>query len=81
MAEHGHARLEAGALLDLAAERVADAAQDDMAELVGRPRLAGDERPLAGLVRQLVALADDDDREVLSGLVALLEQAARLLDA
>ena len=51
-----------------------------MAELVGRARLAGDELPLAGLVGQLVALADDDDREVLAALVPLLEQPARLLD-
>ena len=33
--EHRHPRLEAGALLDLAAERIADAAEDDVAELVG----------------------------------------------
>ena len=51
-----------------------------MAELVGRARLAGDERLLAGVVGELVALADDDDREVLARLVPLLQQAAGVLD-
>ena len=80
VAEHGHARLEAGALLDLARERVADAAEADVAELVGRARLLRDLRALARRVRQLVALADDDDREVLAALVAALDLVARLLD-
>src|SRR5262249_21613383 len=44
--EHGHPRLEAGAALDLAGERLADSAQTDMAELVER-----------GLLRHLVLLA------------------------
>ena len=43
VAEHRHARLEAGALLDLAGELAADAAEDDVAELVGWARLAGDD--------------------------------------
>ena len=45
VAEHGHARLVARAVLDLARELAADAAENDVAELVGRARLAGDERP------------------------------------
>ena len=35
VAEHGHARLEAGPLLDLARERLADPAEAHVAELVG----------------------------------------------
>ena len=61
-------------------ELVADAAEDDVAELVGRPRLARDELPLARRVGELVALADDDDREVLAAVVPLLEQRAGGLD-
>ena len=64
--EHRDARLEPRSLLDLPRERVADAAEHDVAELVGLARLARDEPLLARLVRQLVALADDDDREVLA---------------
>ena len=80
VAEHGDARLVAGAILDLAGELRADTAEDDVAELVGRTRLAGDQRLLARGVGELVALADDDDREVLARLVPLLEQRACLLD-
>ena len=43
-------------------------------------RLLGDEPALTRLVRELVALADDDDREVLAALVPVLDLAARLLD-
>src|SRR5205085_4167847 len=64
VAEHRDPSLEAGALLDLAGERVADAAlgEPNMAELV---LLA-----LVGEPLELVALRDDDDREVLAALVA-----------
>ena len=75
MPEDGDARLEPRSLLDVAGERVADAAEDDVAELVRVPRHARHEPVLAGLVRQLVPLADDDDREVLPALVALHELA------
>ena len=75
--EHGHARLVARPLLDVARERLADATQADVAELVGL-RLLGDRALLARLVGQLVPLADDDDREVLAALVPTLELAARL---
>ena len=50
-----------------------------MSELVGR-LLLRDEPSLTRLVRELVALADDDDREVLAALVPVLDLAARLLD-
>src|SRR5262245_26621990 len=43
VAEHGDPRLEPRALLDLAGERVADTAEDDVPELVRRARLGGDE--------------------------------------
>src|SRR5436305_2809256 len=60
VAEHRDARLEAGALLDLPPERVADAAprEDHVPELVLLPgiREAG----------ELAPLADDDDGEVLA---------------
>src|SRR5918996_2806617 len=49
MAEHGHSRLEAGPLLDLPPERVADAAELRVAELVGLTRLAGNDLLLARL--------------------------------
>ena len=44
VAEHRHPGLVAGSILDLRRELFADAAEDDVPELVGRPRLAGDER-------------------------------------
>ena len=72
--EHGDAGLVARSLFDLARERLADATQADMAELV-RLRLLGDRALLARLVGQLVALADDDDGEVLAALVPTLELA------
>ena len=58
--EHGHARLEAGAALDLVAELLADAALGEqlVAELVDLALVLG--------ARQLAAFADDDDREVLA---------------
>ena len=64
--EHGDTGLEPGALLDVASERTTDTSEDDVPELVSLARLARDEVTLAGLVGQLVALADDHDREVLS---------------
>ena len=45
--EHGHARLESRSLLDLPSERVADAPEDDVPELVGRASVLGDESLLA----------------------------------
>ena len=78
--EDGHARLEARALLDLAGELAADAPELDVAELVGLARLLADEPPLPGVVGELVALADDDDREVEPALVAAADLGARLLD-
>ena len=78
--EDGDARLESRSLLDVPRERVADAAQDDMAELVRVARDAGDEPVLTRLVGQPVALADDDDREVLPAFVPLHELRAGLLD-
>ena len=51
-----------------------------MAELVARARLAGDQARLAGRVGQLVALADDHDREVLAALVPPLDLGAGVLD-
>ena len=80
VAEHGHARLVAGALLDLPRELAADAAELHVAELVGLARLLADEPALAGVVGQLVALADDDDREVEPALVAPADLGAGLLD-
>src|SRR5207247_5904479 len=72
-AEHGHARLEAGALLDLAADRLADAPlrEELVAELVDLALVLG--------AVDLAALADDDDREVLPARVPLLDLAADLL--
>src|SRR5205085_11268786 len=74
VAEHRDPSLEAGALLDLAGERVADAALGEpyMAELV---LLA-----LVGEPLELVALRDDDDREVLAALVAAADVVAGLVD-
>ena len=51
-----------------------------MAELVGGRRLLRDRARLAGLVRELVALADDDDRERLPARVPALDLVAALLD-
>jgi hypothetical protein len=79
VSEHGHARLEPGALLDLARKLVADAAEANVAEGVEVFRL-GDLLLLTRRVGELVALADDDDREVLAPAVAPLEVGTRLLD-
>ena len=68
VAEDGHARLVAGALLDLVGELVADPAQADVAEGV-EALVLRDGAALARLVCQLVALADHDDRKVLAALV------------
>src|SRR5581483_6039653 len=70
----GHARLVAGALLDLAAEHVADAAlrERDVPELV--------ELALVLDTRQLAALADDHDREVLSARVTLADRLRHLVE-
>src|SRR5204863_4744331 len=78
--QYRHARLEPGALLDLPAEDVADAAEGDVPELVGRARLRADEPALAVLVAQLVAFADDDDREALAARVPAAQLVARGLD-
>ena len=74
VAEHGDARLETGALLDLASEHIADAAlgEDRVAELI---RLAG-----VGEPGQLAALADDDDGEVLAARVPLPDRLRHLLE-
>src|SRR5918995_263406 len=77
--EHGYTGLVAGALLDVASERVADAAESDVPELVGLGFLR-DGPALAGLVRELIPLADDDDREVLAPLVAAPQLGAGLFD-
>ena len=69
MAQDGYPGLVARPLFDVARERLADATQADMAELV-RLRLLGDRALLARLVGQLVPLADDDDGEVLAALVS-----------
>src|SRR5205823_1214328 len=63
VAEDGDARLVTGALLDLSRQPVADAAlgQSDVPELV--------DLALVRQALQLVALADDHDREVLAALV------------
>ena len=68
MAEHRHARLEAGVRLDVPSKRVADAAETEpaVAELI---ELAGVREPL-----ERVALGHDDDREVLASAVAPIEQ-------
>ena len=71
VAERRDARLVAGAVLDLLAEHLADAAQEDVAEEVGRRRLLGDLLLLARVERELVALAHDDDGERLPAVVAL----------
>ena len=39
VSEHGDAGLEPGSLLDLTSQGVADSTQDDVAELIGVPRL------------------------------------------
>src|SRR5207237_6024000 len=72
--EHRHARLVAGALLDLAYERGADASlrQPHVAELVDVTAVAG--------ALELEALRDDDDGEVLAALVPAPDVVARLLD-
>src|SRR5579885_3466160 len=72
--EHRDAGLEAGRPLDLLAQPLADAAlrQQTMTELI---HLALVLRP-----GQVAALADDDDREVLSACVPAPDLAADLLD-
>src|SRR5207237_6319105 len=69
-AEHGDTRLEAGAVLDLVAEALADAALREqlVAELVDLALVLG--------ARQLAAFADDDDREVLATAVAAVDLVA-----
>ena len=61
-------------------ERLTDAAQADVSELIGFGLLR-DRSALPGLIAELVALADDDDREVLAALVTPLELDAGLLDS
>ena len=80
VAEHRDACLVAGALLDLPRELAADTAELHVAELIGLAGLLADEPALAGLVGELVALADDDDREVEPTLVAPADLGAGLLD-
>ena len=70
VAENGHARLVAGSRFDLARECVADSAKPNVPELIGR-RFLRDLPLLARLVRQLVPLGDDDDREVLAAARAV----------
>src|SRR3954471_10880570 len=64
MAQYGDARLEAGAVLDLLAEPLADTALREqlVAELV--------DLALVVCARELAAFRDDDDREVLAAPVA-----------
>ena len=64
VAEHGHARLEAGALLDLVGDARADAAlgEPHVPELV-------DLACVLAAALELVPLRDDDDREVLAAVV------------
>ena len=64
VAEHRDARLVPRSFLDLASERLADAAQADVAELVDALASVNG-LALAGRVRELRTLAHDDDREVL----------------
>ena len=61
------------------AELLADAAEADVAELVGG-RASWRPPPLARLVRELVALADDDDREVFPRACRRSISSQRLLD-
>src|SRR6266700_3866736 len=71
--EHGDARLEAGALLDLPPERIADAPlrEDHVPELILLARV--------GEPGQFAAFADDDDGEVLPACVALPDRLGDLL--
>src|SRR5436190_167769 len=78
VAEDGYARLVPGSLFDLAREHLPHAAEPDVSE---RVRLLSPDRPaLAGIERELVPLADDDDREVLAAVVPAAELAAGRLD-
>ena len=72
--EHGHARLVPGPALDLLAEPLADAAlrEQPVPELVDLALVLG--------ARQLAALADDDDREVLAARVPPLDLVAHLVE-
>src|SRR5205823_5590717 len=74
VAEHGDAGLEAGALLDLAAEQLPDAAvcERHVSELVD---LAGVFEPW-----ELAALADHDDREVLAPRVPTADAVGDFLE-
>src|SRR5262249_34898029 len=79
VAEDGHSRLEARPVFDLPGELLADAAEADVTELV-ELGLLRDFALLAGGVRQLVSLADDDDREVLAAAMPFRDLLAGLLD-
>src|SRR5215208_1111247 len=76
VAEDRHARLEAGALLDLALELHRDAAEPHVAE---RVRPAAELRLDLAVLRRR-ALGDDDDRERMAALVAMADPLADLLD-
>ena len=75
VAEDRHAGLVAGALLDLRSERVRDAAEPHVAELVD---LAGHDRHRALLRHR--PLGDDDDRRVATLAVSVADQRTQLLD-
>src|SRR4029079_4398366 len=68
-------RLEAGALLDLLGNKVGDAAETHVAELVDLARLH-----LHRALLRLGPLSDNDDRREATFLVALLEVVADALD-
>src|SRR5439155_21534082 len=74
VAENGDAGLEAGALLDLATEDLADAAvcKRHVPELVDLARVLE--------ARQLAAFADHDDREVLAARMPAADPVCDLLE-
>src|SRR3954449_2555360 len=76
VAEYRHARLEAGALLDLALELHRDPSEPHVAE---RVRPAAELRLDLAVLRRR-ALGDDDDRERVAALVAMADPLAHLLD-
>src|SRR5215203_496162 len=79
VAEHGHSRLVAGQLLELARQGGADPAEARVAVFVALlDRL--DQPLFAALEGELGALGDDDDREVLTAVMTAGDVAADFLD-